>query len=233
MVLGDYDNRSARTNVSSRQYDPVPAPNTTNALPSGTKVPAYTGPSIGTFLEPFGKFDLLAFMNKFWIAQGQVNGDFWGHEFSKHATCFSTFDTPCYGPKYVEHEDVVDFFETTVGYHNSLPTWGWLRAKNIQPSNTTTYSLSDIQSALTSGFGALPYIGCSGPRYNTTAAGSGSLDNGYTQISEVWYYYHVYGRVQKGQGLPVNASINGGSVSSCAKTAGALKYPTRGIGSEL
>jgi ribonuclease T2 len=60
----------------------------------------------------------------------------------------------------------------------------------------------------------------------------GSSDNEYTVVSEVWYYYHVYGRVQRGQGLSVNASINGGSVSSCAKATGALIYPLRTSSSE-
>ncbi len=82
------------------------------------------------------------------------------------------------------------------------------------------------------GFGAVPYIGCSGPRYNATAAGNGTLDNGATVLTEVWYYYHVYGRVQRNQGLPVNASINGGSVSNCAKAKGALSYYQRTEGSE-
>jgi ribonuclease T2 len=71
-----------------------------------------------------------------------------------------------------------------------------------------------------------------GSRYNTTDAGKGSLDNGYTLLSEVWYYYHVYGRVQRNQGLPVSASINGGSVSSCSKTPGAIRYLERAAGSE-
>ena len=36
-------------------------------------------------------------------------------QFSKHATCTSTFDTACYAD-YQEHEDVVNFFETAVRY---------------------------------------------------------------------------------------------------------------------
>jgi ribonuclease T2 len=158
---------------------------------TGTVVPPYTGPNIGTFLKPFAKYDLLAWMNKFWINQGAPNTDFWGHEFSKHATCFSTFDIPCYGPEYVEHEEVVDFFETAILYYRRLPTWGWLAQAGITPSNTTTYSISQFQNTLTSSYGALPYIGCSGPRFNQTAAGANSTDNGRTQISEVWYYFHV------------------------------------------
>ena len=174
----------------------------------------------------------LMFVSRYWISQGSPNGNFWGHEFSKHGTCYSTFDVPCYGPMYQNHTDVIDFFETAVSYYEHLPTYGWLSAASILPSNTTTYTLSDMQAALTTGFGALPYLGCTGPRYNATAAGSGTLDNGYTILDEVWYYHHVYGRVQRNQALPVNASINGVSVTTCAKAKGAIRYLERTVGSE-
>jgi hypothetical protein len=62
----------------SRQYDPVPSPNTTTGLPNGTVVPAYNGSGIGTFLEPFGRYDLLEYMNTYWIAQNSPNQDLWG-----------------------------------------------------------------------------------------------------------------------------------------------------------
>jgi ribonuclease T2 len=90
----------------SRQFDPNPSPSTTN----GETVPPYKGPGIDTFIKAFGRFDLLDFMNTFWINQGDTNARFWAHEFSKHATCFSTYDVNCYNP-YVLHEDVIDFFE--------------------------------------------------------------------------------------------------------------------------
>lgn len=126
-------------------------------------------------------------MKRYWVAQAQPNPDFWGHEFSKHATCYSTFDVACYGPQYVEHEDVVDFFQTAIAYYRTVPTHKWLAAAGIVPSNTTTYTLSDIQTALTDAFGAVPYLACSGNAYNTTAAGQGSADSGKTALSEVWY----------------------------------------------
>lgn len=113
-------------------------------------------------------------------------------------------------------------------YYRRLPTWGFLAAADIHPSNTTTYSLADVQSALTKGYGALPYIGCSGSRYNATAAGAGSTDNGYTVVSEVWYYFHALGRPQAGVWLPINAT---GTVSTCARASGALHYPLRSNGS--
>jgi hypothetical protein len=45
---------------------------------AGTVVPPWKGPNIGTFLQTLGKFDLLEWMNKYWINQGAPNTDFWG-----------------------------------------------------------------------------------------------------------------------------------------------------------
>jgi ribonuclease T2 len=175
----------------TRQYDPIPSPNTTNGLPNGTLVAPYNGSNIGTFLEPFGRYDLLEYMNNYWIAFQQDNAGFWGHEFSKHATCFSTFNVPCYGPMYRQHEEVVDFFETAIKYYKRFPTFKWLEEANITPSNKTGYSYSAIRDTLFANHGGIPFIGCNGPRYNATAAGKGSLDNGYTALSEIWYYEYV------------------------------------------
>ncbi|KAF1983703.1 ribonuclease T2 [Aulographum hederae CBS 113979] len=215
----------------NRQYDPEPSPNTTNGLPSGTPVPPYKGPSIATFLKPFGKFDLLAWMNTYWVNRDGPNADFWGHEFSKHATCFSTFDVPCYGPSYKKHEDVVDFFETAIMYYLRLPTFKWLKQGGVTPSNSTQYTLSDFQGILKGKYGATPYIGCSGPRFNTTEAGKGSSDTGRTEISEVWYYSHVKGRTQEGRSVPVEVSPT--FTTTCAKTAKALWYYERSDGAEF
>ncbi|KAI1503907.1 ribonuclease T2 family protein [Biscogniauxia marginata] len=221
----------------SRQYDPEPYPNTTTGTPSGEPVVPWTGVSIDEFVKPFGKWDLLAYMKKFWTGQSQPSAVLWAHEFSKHATCFSNFDVECYGPLYARapHADVADYFATVVGYYRDLPTWAWLAARGVRPSNATTYSLSDVQGALRrrGAFGRVPYVGCAGPRYNETAAGRGSADAGYTVLVEVWYYHHVLGRVQSGKGLPVDADIAGGRVTNCATTPGAIWYYERTAGSEV
>ncbi|KAH7379185.1 ribonuclease T2-like protein [Phaeosphaeria sp. MPI-PUGE-AT-0046c] len=214
----------------NRQYDPIPSPNTTNGLPNGTFVPAYNGSNIGTFLEPFGRYDLLEYMNNYWIAWQQDNAGFWGHEFSKHATCFSTFNVPCYGPQYRKHEDVVDFFETAIKYYKRFPTFEWLEAADITPSNTTGYTYADIRDVLFEEHGGVPFIGCNGPRYNTTAAGKGSLDNGFTALSEVWYYEYAYGRPQEGNTIPTSAAPT--YLTNCAKAKGAVMYYQRTNGSE-
>lgn len=50
----------------ARQFDPRPSPNTTNGLPNGTVVPIWTGGDVITpTLEKWGKYDLLAHMNKY------------------------------------------------------------------------------------------------------------------------------------------------------------------------
>ncbi|KAM3084237.1 hypothetical protein ACMFMF_001594 [Clarireedia jacksonii] len=199
---------------------------------------------------------------RYWINQGAPNWHLWAHEFSKHATCFSTFDTPCFSspsssslsPSSISYNStspsptalttLLTFLPTALSYYLSLPTHTFLSKHSIRPSNHTTYTLSRIQSALTSEFGALPYIGCGGPRYMDTVEGKArnSTDTGKTELNEVWYYYYVLGRVQDaaafgggvdgwGRKKPVGADVNGGSVSSCAKTEGAVRYLERSVGS--
>ena len=122
---------------------------------------------------------------------------------------------------------MIDFFDTAISYYLNLPTWDWLEEAGITPSNSTTYTLADVQGALQKKFGAVPYIGCAGPRYNGTATGGNSTDHGNTVINEAWFYYHVYGRPQNGRAVPVDASIGGLSTSTCATSAGALHYYER------
>lgn len=49
-------------------------------------------------------------------------------QFSKHATCTSTFDVACYGPDYKKNQDVVDFFDAVVRAFKMYPTWEMLAA---------------------------------------------------------------------------------------------------------
>jgi ribonuclease T2 len=65
-------------------------------------------------------------VEQYWVSQGESNAAFWAHEFSKHATCTSTFDVACYGPDYKKHQDVVDFFQATVRAFQQYPTYEFL-----------------------------------------------------------------------------------------------------------
>lgn len=126
-------------------------------------------------------------------------------------------------------------FATTLVYYNTLPTWDWLAAKGITPSNSISYTLYDVQVAQVDAFGAVPFVRCAGPSFNETLAGANSTNNGYTELSEVWYYYHTLGRVQSVhmQGVRVNTNNTGGRVTNCATSPGALKYYKRTLGSEV
>ena len=119
-------------------------------------------------------------VNKYWINQGGTNAEFWAHEFSKHATCTSTFDVACYGPSYKQHQEVIDFFDAAIRAYKQYPTYNLLASFGIVPSNRTTYTLSQFQNALQSQTGAIPYLGCG--------------HNG-TVLEEVWYFQHVWGTV--------------------------------------
>ncbi|KAF9056595.1 ribonuclease T2 [Panaeolus papilionaceus] len=187
-----------------RQFDPFPSP---AILPDGTVVPAYTGPGVDTFVESFGRRDLLDFMNKYWVSQGETNAGFWAHEFSKHATCTSTFDVACYGPGYKQHQEVVDFFEAVIRAFNRYPTFEMLAAAGIVPSNQTTYTLPQLQAAIKSQTGSVPFFGCA--------------QNG-TVLSEVWYFSHVLGTEQFGAYKNVDSTTK----SSCSPT-GPIKYLER------
>lgn len=55
-----------------------------------------------------------------------------------------------------------------------------LYSSGIQPSNKTTYSLTQLQSALKAQTGSVPFLGCG--------------HNG-TVLQEVWYFHHVLGTV--------------------------------------
>lgn len=81
-------------------------------------------------------------------------------QWQKHATCYSNFQTQCWGPEYQEHEDIVDFFDMVVSAQMNFPTYDWLAKEGIKPSNSTKYSLSALESALTKASGAKPYVSC-------------------------------------------------------------------------
>ncbi|GAW25106.1 putative ribonuclease T2 family protein [Rosellinia necatrix] len=176
-------------------------------------------------------------MKKYWTGLNQPSWVLWAHEFSKHATCFSTFDAECLGPSAAAppHSEVADFFETVAAFYERVPTHAFLARAGVVPSNGTAYSLARLQRALRAGPGGraggrVPYLGCTGPRYNETEAGAGSRDDGFTVLAEVWYYYRVRGRVQRVDPVPVDPPA-GGSLSNCATSPRAVWYYERTPGS--
>ena len=118
---------------------------------------------------------------------------------------------------------MIDYFETVVNYYRELPTYDWLAAEGIKPSNTTRYSLHDISNALEKHYGAKPYIGCSGQAFKNTEEGKHTDDSGATVLSEVWYFNHVYGRVSNGNVARIDSLTD----SKCAQSDEAIWYYER------
>lgn len=148
--------------------------------------------------------DTLSYMQTYWKDYQGNDESFWEHEWSKHGTCISTLNPSCY-TNYQRGEEAADFFTKAVSLFKALPTYDWLAAAGITPSNTATYTADQIQSALQAQFGKAVIIGCS----------SGVLD-------EVWYGYNVRGSIQTGS---FEAADPDGTKSSCPATG--IKYPLK------
>ncbi|PNY28357.1 Ribonuclease Trv [Tolypocladium capitatum] len=156
---------------------------------------AYTG--IGDILSSTGGADTLAFMQTYWKDIGGNDETFWEHEWGKHGTCISTLDPSCY-TDYTQGQEATDFFTRTVALFKTLPTYDWLAAAGITPSDSTTYALADIQAALEAQHGASVTLGCKGKA-----------------LDEVWYHFNVQGSLQNGQFVAADPV---GTSGKCPKT---------------
>lgn len=76
----------------------------------------------------------------------------------------------------------------------------------ILPSNTTTYTLAQLEGAMLAQTSVIPYFGCFG--------------NG-TILDEVWHFSHVLGTEQMGRFKPINST----TPSTCAATG--IRYLER------
>ncbi|KAM0327016.1 hypothetical protein ACHAQA_006139 [Verticillium albo-atrum] len=144
----------------------------------------------------------LKYMETFWKDQSGNDESFWEHEFNKHGTCMNTLEPGCY-PDYKPGQELADYFRKTVAIFKSLPSYDWLKSAGIIPSDTVTYTLSQIQDVLTAHHGHNVIINCN--------------KNG--ELNELWYHFNVKGSIQTGTFVPVDPV---GSPSSCPKQG--IKY---------
>ncbi|CAP79036.1 ribonuclease T2-like [Penicillium rubens] len=156
--------------------------------------------NITAILQDQNLGDLVDYMDEYWVDMNGDNEDFWSHEWNKHGTCINTIEPSCYSD-YKAQEEVGDYFQKTVELFKTLDTYKALDAAGITPSTSKTYSLSEIQEALTDMHGASVYLGCS----------SGELN-------EAWYFYNVKGNVVDGTYKAVETLTDSG----CPKTG--IKY---------
>jgi ribonuclease T2 len=74
------------------------------------------------------------------------------------------------------------------------------------PTNATTYTLEAVEGCLTDAAGGfIPHLGCS--------------QDGY--LNEVWYYFHLRGRVRNGEFEGTNSTFK----STCPSSG--IKYPPK------
>ncbi|KAK4955562.1 Ribonuclease T2 precursor (RNase T2) [Elasticomyces elasticus] len=147
--------------------------------------PAREYTNLTQILQSYGRQDLVDYSLTYWASNSGPAETFWEHEFGKHGTCMSTFDTQCY-PNYTPGAEVVDFFNRTISLFKDLPSYDWLAAAGIVPSTTVQYTLAQFENALAPHHGGnKPYVGCSGG-----------------QVDELWYYYYVQGSLQEGNYVP-------------------------------
>ena len=149
--------------------------------------------NITQILQHFNRYDLLTYMALYWKDYQGQDESFWEHEWGKHGTCISTFDTKCY-TDYVPTQEVVDYFEKTLQLFSVLDTFAFLKDAGIVPSVSKTYTYSEIRKALVRDRNVNATIECSGK-------------NG-TELDEVYYYYNVYGSAQDGIYIPAQPGMD-------------------------
>ncbi|KAJ3097073.1 ribonuclease T2-like [Phlyctochytrium bullatum] len=90
-------------------------------------------------------------MEKIFTYWPSGNGDyqwFLSHEFTKHGTCLSVLDPPCYGPNYKKDQDVLDYFVASMAIFERFPLYKIFAKHSIVPSTERTYLRSEFHAAL-------------------------------------------------------------------------------------
>jgi len=161
--------------------------------------------NITTLLSSEGATSTLEFMEEYWISNDESNEAFWEHEWAAHGTCYSTLGPSCLPDGSPTGAEAVEFFRQVVALFKTLPTYSWLESQGITPSDTRTYTLSELTSAVKAASGYTPVLGCSGSR-----------------ISSISWYFYLQGSLLDGQFVPIDAPFP----SKCRRSRG-LKYPPK------
>ncbi|KZT72874.1 ribonuclease T2 [Daedalea quercina L-15889] len=154
---------------------------------------------ITSLLQDQGATDTLDYMNTYWLSDDESDEKFWEHEWDTHGTCYTTLQTSCFSD-YETGEDAVTFFETVVTLFKTLPTYDWLSSGGITPSDSKTYSLSDLQAAIQSAAGV-----------------TASFDCDDDELYQIEYWFNVQGPVSGGDFIAIDAYEAGSCPSSGIK----------------
>lgn len=157
--------------------------------------PSWEITNVTSILQEAGAHDLLAEMQYTWKNNADTDESLWLHEFNKHGTCMDTVNPSCYSSDSYKYQYVVDFFKTAVDLEKTVPTYKFLEAAGITPSDTKQYSKADMLAAINnSTFGHSAYLGCN--------------NNGALQ--EVWYHFNLRGAVANGMFVPIESPVGTG-----------------------
>lgn len=168
--------------------------------------------NITAILESHEATDVLDYISEFWKDYQGDDEDFWSHEWNKHGTCMSTLEVECY-TDYKPQEEVKDYFAKAVEIHKGLNTyqvsaqwafssgisdrymhghglitrscWQTLADAGIVPDESKTYTLSEIQAAISEKHGLEITLNCRDGKLN-----------------EAWYFYNIKGSAQTGEYVP-------------------------------
>jgi ribonuclease T2 len=134
--------------------------------------------------------ELLAFMQKYWLAMDGNDQRLWSHEWNKHGTCISTLEPDCYpapeDPLFSSshrhhHVDVLDYFIHTTSLFRTLDTYTILADADIIPSHTQRYTLRDLEDAVSSSRHGHPVT------FRCNRRG---------ELDEIWYHFSVMGSLR-------------------------------------
>jgi ribonuclease T2 len=168
--------------------------------------PAHT--NITSILRHYGQDDLLAFMDRYWLAARGPHAHLWAHEYTKHATCVNTLAPGCYGASHTPGLEVVDYFTRAAALFRTLDTSLALERARIVPHPTAAYALAEVRAALERFAGGRVVLRCTGPRADV--------------LHEVWYVFFVQGSLQTGQFVPAQELV--GADGDGGNCAGEVRY---------
>ncbi|KAK4448165.1 ribonuclease T2 [Podospora aff. communis PSN243] len=166
-------------------------------------------PNVTEVLEKHGQQELIAFMNRYWLAGYGPNWHLWDHEYNKHATCINTLAPACYGEDHVPGIEVVDYFTRASALFRTLDTHRALEKAGIVPHSRRHYPLADVQAVLEKFSGGKVVLRCTGRR---------------DVLHEAWYHYFIKGSLQTGEFVPAQDYGNKGDAGNCAPW---VRYPPK------
>ncbi|KAF8578894.1 ribonuclease T2 [Ramaria rubella] len=166
---------------------------------------AYSGAQIMQALQSANAQSTLDVMNEFWLSDDESPENFWAHEWKTHGTCVSTLEPSCFS-NYQTTQEVAPYFETVVNLFQKFDTYQALSNADIIPSDSETYTLSSLQSAVLQSTGYIPDFVCSG-----------------SMLSSVQFYLRAQGPLQDGVFVQSNPSRR----SSCP--ASGIEYPVKTV----